>query len=67
MSENSTCLGSGQGVGPVGRPSTMRIGASGLSGKPNRVSMSLKLAAWGMSDKEGIPDNGKPFPKAPWL
>jgi hypothetical protein len=50
MSENSTCLGSGQGVGPVGRPSTMRIGASGLSGKPNRVSMSLQLAAiWGMS------------------
>jgi hypothetical protein len=50
MSENSTCLGSGQGVGPVGRPSTMRIGASGLSGKPNRVSMNLKLAAiWGMS------------------
>jgi hypothetical protein len=50
MSENSTCLGSGQGVGPVGRPSTMRIGASGLFGKPNRVSMSLNLAAiWGMS------------------
>jgi hypothetical protein len=45
----------------------MRIGGSGLPGKPNRVSMSLKLAAiWGMSDK-GIPDNGKPFPKAPWL
>jgi hypothetical protein len=53
MSENSTCLSSGQGVGPVGRPSTMRIGASGLSGKPNRVSMSLKLAAiWGMSAKD---------------
>jgi len=50
MSENSTCLGSGQGIGPVRRPLTKRIGASGLSGKPNRRSISLKLAAiWGMS------------------
>jgi hypothetical protein len=52
MSENSTRPHSEKGVGPARRPSTRRIGASGLRNKPKWRSMRLKLAAiWRMSDK----------------
>jgi hypothetical protein len=50
MSENSTRPHSEKGVGPARRPSTRRIGASGLRNKPKWRSMRLKLAAiWRMS------------------
>ena len=53
MSENSTRPHSEKGVGPARRPSTRRIGASGLRNKPKWRSMRLKLAAiWRMSVKE---------------
>ena len=49
MSENSTRPHSEKGVGPARRPSTRRIGASGLRNKPKWRSMRLKLAAiWRM-------------------
>ena len=50
MSENSTRPHSEKGVGPARRPSTRRIGASGLRNKRKWRSMRLKLAAiWRMS------------------
>jgi len=50
MSENSTRPDSDKGVGPARRPSTRRIGASGLRDKPMWRSLRLKRAAiWGMS------------------
>jgi hypothetical protein len=53
MSENSTRPHSEKGVGPARRPSTRRIGASGLRNKPKWRSMRLKLAAiWRMSVEE---------------
>jgi hypothetical protein len=59
MSENSTCLGSGSGVGPARRPSTRRNRGSGLSAKPNRRSVSLKLAAiWGMAAERNSQQQG---------
>jgi hypothetical protein len=52
MSENSTRPHSEKGVGPARRPSTRRIGASGLRNKPKWRSTRLKLAAiWRMSVK----------------
>src|ERR1700720_3580834 len=55
MSENSTRPHSEKGVGPARRPSTRRIGASGLRNKPKWRSMRLKLAAiWRMSGRKSI-------------
>ena len=50
MSENSTRPDSDKVVSPARRPSTRRIGASGLRDKPMWRSLRLKRAAiWGMS------------------
>jgi hypothetical protein len=58
MSENSTRPHSEKGVGPARRPSTRRIGASGLRNKPKWRSMRLKLAAiWRMSVSPSLPGN----------
>jgi hypothetical protein len=47
--------GSEKGVGSARRPSTRRIGASGLRDKPRWRSLSLKSAAiWGVSDRRNM-------------
>ena len=63
MSENSTRPHSEKGVGPARRPSTRRIGASGLRNKPKWRSMRLKLPAiWRMSVSMDFPDRTKISP-----